>query len=169
MGMTYIWWYRWFSHQKQVRWEVFCWSGMQALASFLFVKLGWRVTSYNYISRCTVFHESVILLQPEFLMKCVSRVWFCNQFPFCMGRSRYTAAFLFPKFEPEPHIYTYIPTSSPQKQSQNPQEVRNHHILGRSLFLILQKCHGRPDDGLTIIFDSRVGLTLTVTESTPPT
>ena len=102
-----------------------------------------RVTSYNYMSRCTVLHRSLILLQPEFLMKCVSRVWFCNQFPFCMGRSRYMAAFLFPKFEPEPHIYTYIPP--PPKN--NP---KTHKRSGITIFWgDLSFYHLCPDDGLT--------------------
>ena len=101
-----------------------------------------------------MLHRSVILLQPEFLMKCVSRVWFCNQFPFCIGRSRHMAAFLFPKFEPEPHIYTYIPPVP----KNNPKTHKRSGITifwGDLSFL-------SPLSGWWAyqLFDSRVGLIL---------
>ena len=92
-----------------------------------------RVTSYNYMSRCTVLHRSVILLQPEFLMKRVSRVWFWVSILY--GKVQVHGCISVPKiWARATHLCIY--TSSPQKQSQNPQEVRNHHILGRSLFFI---------------------------------
>ena len=117
-----------------------------------------RVTSYNYMSRWLCFIDRSSCCNQNFWWNMSHGFGFVTSFHFVWEGPGTWLHFCSQNLS-QSHTFIQSPKTIP-KPTRGPQSPYFGEI---SLFF-----HRCPDDGLTIIFDSRVGLTLTVTESTPP-